>query len=88
MLMGKKKSSSGEADSPLKRLREEAGFSQEELARRIGVSVTTISRWERGVSPAMLSVPQMKALCRELGKSIEELPDEFGVPQRSPEGEA
>ena len=85
--MVKKKSSSEEADSPLKRLREEAGFSQEELARRIGVSVTTISRWERGVSPAMLSVPQMKALCRELGKSIEELPDEFGVPKRSAEGE-
>jgi transcriptional regulator with XRE-family HTH domain len=80
--MVKKKSSSEEADSPLKRLREEAGFSQEELARRIRVSVTTISRWERGVSPAMLSVPQMKALCKELGKTIEELPDDFGPPKR------
>ncbi len=85
--MGKKKSSSEEADSPLKKLREEAGFSQEELARRIGVSVTTISRWERGVSPAMLSVPQMKALCQVFGRSIEELPDEFGPPKRSVEGE-
>jgi transcriptional regulator with XRE-family HTH domain len=86
--MGKRnKSSSQENESPLKKLREEAGLSQQELAYRIGVGVTTISRWERGVSEAMLTVPQMKALCKELGKSIEELPDEFGSPKRSPEGE-
>ncbi|HBL15166.1 MAG TPA: XRE family transcriptional regulator, partial [Cyanobacteria bacterium UBA11162] len=35
------KSGSDEAESPLKRLREEAGFSQEALARMINVSVTT-----------------------------------------------
>ncbi|HAA26402.1 MAG TPA: XRE family transcriptional regulator [Cyanobacteria bacterium UBA8553] len=83
----KNKSNSEESESPLKKLREEAGFSQQELAYRIGVGVTTISRWERGVSEAMLTVPQMKALCRELGKSIEELPDEFGPPKRESEGE-
>ncbi|HAG84878.1 MAG TPA: XRE family transcriptional regulator [Cyanobacteria bacterium UBA12227] len=76
------KSGSDEAESPLKRLREEAGFSQEALARMINVSVTTISRWERGVSVAMLTVPQMKALCKALGKSLEELPDEFGLSKR------
>ncbi|HEY9880160.1 MAG TPA: helix-turn-helix transcriptional regulator [Leptolyngbyaceae cyanobacterium] len=70
-------------DSALKRLREAAGLSQQELAFRIGVGVTTISRWERGASPAMLSVPQMKALCRELGMTIEELPDDFGPIQES-----
>lgn len=75
-------SNSEENESSLKKLREEAGFSQQELAYRIGVGVTTISRWERGVSVAMLTVPQMKALCRELGKSIEELPDEFGPAKR------
>jgi len=75
-------SNSEENESLLKKLREEAGFSQQELAYRIGVGVTTISRWERGVSVAMLTVPQMKALCRELGKSIEELPDEFGPVKR------
>ncbi|MGB7440651.1 MAG: helix-turn-helix transcriptional regulator [Coleofasciculaceae cyanobacterium] len=47
----------------------------------MGVAVTTISRWERGVSVAMLTVPQMKALCNALGKSLEELPDEFGPPK-------
>ena len=84
--MVKKKSGSEENESPLKKLREEAGLSQQELATRIGVAVATISRWERG-APAMLTVPQMKALCKVFGKSIEELPDEFGASKRSPEGE-
>jgi transcriptional regulator with XRE-family HTH domain len=74
-----------ENQSPLKKLREEAGLSQQELATRIGVAVATISRWERG-APAMLTVPQMKALCKIFGKSIEELPDEFGPPKRGVEG--
>lgn len=84
-----KKNTSGsqESESPLKKLREEAGLSQEGLARIIGVASATISRWERG-APAMLTVPQMKALCRVFGKSIEELPDEFGAQKRSHEGEA
>ncbi len=84
--MVKKKSSSEDNESPLKKLREEAGLSQQELATRIGVAVATISRWERG-APAMLTVPQMKALCQVFGRSIEELPDEFGPPKRSAEGE-
>ena len=85
-MIKKKQSGSEEAESPLKKLREEAGLSQEGLARIINVSVTTISRWERG-APAMLTVPQMKALCQVFGKSIEELPDEFGPKKRSLEGE-
>ncbi len=86
-MVKKDKSGSKENDSPLKRLREEAGLSQQELGSRIGVGLATISRWERGVSLPMLTVPQMKALCRELGKSIEELPDEFGPQKRSAESE-
>ena len=81
-MIKKKQSGSEEAESPLKKLREEAGLSQEGLARIINVSVTTISRWERGESVAMLTVPQMKALCKVFGKSIEELPEEFGPPKR------
>ncbi len=82
----KNTSGSQESESLLKKLREEAGLSQEGLARIIGVASATISRWERG-APAMLTVPQMKALCRVFGKSIEELPDEFGAQKRSVEGE-
>jgi len=79
----KDKSGLEESESPLKRLREAAGLSQQELAYRIGVAVTTISRWERGASPAMMTVPQTRALCRELGISFDELPDNFGPPGSS-----
>ncbi len=32
----------------IKNIREELKMTQEEFARRIGVTITTISRWERG----------------------------------------
>ena len=76
--MTKKANSFKNGESPLKKLREDAGLSQQEFANRIGVGIATVSRWERGVSPAMLTVPQMKALCRVLGLAIEDLPDNFG----------
>jgi putative transcriptional regulator len=70
-----------EGKSPLKTLRELLGdISQEELARRIGVSVVTVSRWERGVTPATFTIPQMKAFIRELksvGIDIENFPDDL-----------
>ncbi|WP_059002072.1 helix-turn-helix domain-containing protein [Leptolyngbya sp. NIES-2104] len=58
---------SEEGGSPLKALRERLGnISQEELARRLGASVVSISRWERGAKPMSLTVPQMRSLVREL----------------------
>jgi len=32
----------------IKFIRERLGMTQEEFARKIGVTITTISRWERG----------------------------------------
>ncbi len=61
----------------LRELREKAGLSQEGLARLIGVSSKTISNWERGIGAASLTVPQMKALCKALGVTLDELPDSF-----------
>jgi len=61
----------------LKQLRERAGLSQEALARIVGVSSKTVSNWERGMSIASLTVPQMKALCDALGVTLSELPDDF-----------
>lgn len=63
--------------STLKHLREQAGLSQEGLARVVGVSGKTVSNWERGMSVASLTVPQMKALCNALGVTLDELPDDF-----------
>lgn len=67
-----------EPESEFKKLRERAGLSQEALARRIGVTSKTVSNWERGVSPASLTIPQIKALCQALNVTLEELPDRFG----------
>lgn len=69
-----------EQDRPkltLKQLREQAGLSQEGLARLVGVSSKTVSNWERGSNVASLTVPQMKALCEALGVTLSELPDDF-----------
>ncbi|MDX2229691.1 MAG: helix-turn-helix transcriptional regulator [Leptolyngbyaceae cyanobacterium bins.349] len=60
-----------------KQLREQAGLSQEALARLVGVSSKTVSNWERGTNVASLTVPQMKALCEALGVTLNELPDDF-----------
>lgn len=61
----------------LKELREKAELSQEALARIVGVSSKTISNWERGISIASLTVPQMKTLCDALNVMLSELPDDF-----------
>lgn len=61
----------------LKQMREQAGLSQEALARLVGVSSKTVSNWERGTNVASLTVPQMKALCEALGVALNDLPDDF-----------
>jgi transcriptional regulator with XRE-family HTH domain len=54
-MMTEEKLQSEEGKSPLKALRERLGnISQEELARRLGTSVVSISRWERGVKPMLV----------------------------------
>lgn len=70
-----------EGESPLRVLRQLLGdISQEELARRLGVGVATISRWERGESVATFTIPQIKAFARELqsiGLGIDAIPDDL-----------
>lgn len=64
----------------MKAIREALGCTQEQFASRIGVTSMTVSRWERGVAPPTLTIPQAKALSRELrkiGMTIENLPDSF-----------
>jgi transcriptional regulator with XRE-family HTH domain len=71
----------GVGKSPLKKLRDELGMSQEELARQLGISSRTVSRWEAGDNVPTFTIPQIKALARLLeskGKTIEDLPDHFG----------
>jgi transcriptional regulator with XRE-family HTH domain len=74
-----------EGESALRQLRERAGLTQEELARRCGIPVRTYQRWETGETAARPSVRQIKALCRELNIAIEDLPDEFAPRRSQPE---
>ena len=65
--------------SALKRRREELGLKQRDIAIGVNVSMQTVSNWETGrYKEAKLTLPQVKALCRVLQWSIEELPDELG----------
>lgn len=75
-------------------LREAVGLSQTELAKRIPdktgkktLNQSAISRWESGEDRPELTIPQVKALCRALGKSLDELPDDFGPPKPEEEAE-
>jgi len=55
----------------LRRAREENGLSQVDLAKKLGTTQVTISRWEEGkIKPGP---NYRKRLCEELGKTMEEL---------------
>jgi transcriptional regulator with XRE-family HTH domain len=71
-----------EGETSLKQLRECAGLTQEELARRCGIPLRTYQRWETGETAARPNIRQIKALCKELNIPIGDLPDEF-APRRS-----
>lgn len=65
----------------MKAIREKLGMTQQEFATAVGVAVATVSRWERGKSPMVLTLPQMKSfsrLLRDCGLTIENLPDDIG----------
>lgn len=80
--MSKRRKALEEAgESPLKKLRDEFGMSQEEFARAIGTSGRTVSRWEAGDNIPTFTIAQMKALDRLLrsrAKTLDDLPDDFG----------
>lgn len=73
---------SQEGELSLRHLREQAGLTQEELARRSGIPLRTYQRWETGETLARPNIKQIKALCRELDIPIKDLPDDF-APKRS-----
>jgi putative transcriptional regulator len=65
-------------ESALRKLREELNMSQENLARELGISIQTVSRWESDKNVPTLTVQQMKVLDRllkSISKSIGDLPD-------------
>ena len=75
-----KKGEFQKTDSPFKQLRLAAGLSQEDLVRIMGVSVSSISRWERGEAEPTMTVNQMKAFCQAVNKTLDDLPDSLLPP--------
>ena len=50
----------------IKELRHKLGLSQEGLARKLGVSVITVRRWEKGsYKPSPLALSRIEELTRE-----------------------
>ncbi len=75
-----------EQESPLKKRREELDLTQRDVAGVVDVSVQTVSNWETGrYKEAKLTLPQVKALCRVLQWSIDDLPDDLAPPRSQSE---
>ena len=70
-----KKNQPQPTNSPFKKLRLKAKLSQEQLARDIGVAVSTIRRWEKGQAEPTMTILQIKNFCRAVNQTLEELPD-------------
>lgn len=66
-----------EQNLTLVNLRHKAKVTQKTLADALGVSDHTIRNWEKGRAEAELQLWQVKALCRTLQCSLEDLPDRF-----------
>jgi transcriptional regulator with XRE-family HTH domain len=72
-----------EGDPPMKQIREKLGLTQQEFAGRLGVAMSTLSRWENGKGNALLSAGQFKILLSDLepyGITLKDLPDDLSRP--------
>jgi putative transcriptional regulator len=68
----------GSEGSELMQLLKEAGLTQKQFGDALGVSEQTVRNWVAGRVKPALSIGQVKTIVRITGKSLEELPDDFG----------
>jgi putative transcriptional regulator len=64
-----------QTNSPLRKLRNNANLTQEQLAREIGIAVSTIRRWERGLAEPTMTLSQTKKFCHAVDLDFDELPN-------------
>ncbi len=55
----------------LKKLRQQQGWSQKDLARNLGVSFATVNRWENGkTKPSRLAVEKIQVVVKRKNKNV------------------
>ena len=55
----------------LRQLRQQQGWSQEDLARKLGVSFATVNRWENGkTKPSRLAVDKIQVVVKRKNKNV------------------
>ncbi|MBE6378860.1 MAG: helix-turn-helix transcriptional regulator [Lentisphaerae bacterium] len=55
----------------LKKLRQQQGWSQEDLARNLGVSFATVNRWENGkTKPSRLAIEKIQFVVKRKNKNV------------------
>lgn len=53
----------------IKAIRLKLGFTQEDLARKLGLALSTVSKWEQGIfSPSRLAREKIERLVKKGGK--------------------
>ncbi|WP_073071473.1 helix-turn-helix domain-containing protein [Phormidesmis priestleyi] len=77
---------SEENDQPLNlmNVRKLAGMTQRQFADLLGVTISTVSNWERGVQVPRLTFFQTKLIMDASGLTIDELVEAFNETYRSP----
>ncbi|MBW4532362.1 MAG: helix-turn-helix domain-containing protein, partial [Pleurocapsa minor HA4230-MV1] len=58
-----------------KKLRRNANLTQEQLAREIGIAVSTVRRWEKGLAEPTMTLDQTKKFCQAVKRDFDDLPD-------------
>jgi len=69
--------------SPLKELREAANLNQDQLSIRLGVSISTLRRWEVGDVEPEMTREQWEEFCRAVGVAFDELPKKLNLRSQS-----
>jgi DNA-binding XRE family transcriptional regulator len=70
---------SAENDQPLTlmNVRKRAGLTQQQFANLLGVTISTVSNWERGVQVPRLTFAQTRIIMEQSGLTIAELAEAF-----------